>query len=211
MNKDLFKSCMEPVEKCLADAKMDKSDVRDVVLVGGSTRIPMVQSLLQDFFNGKELCKSINPDEAVAYGSAVQSAILSGEANEKVLDLVVLDVTPLSLGVEVDDVAVDIIIPRNTPIPTKKEKTYSTLNDNQTKVITKVYEGERARTSDNNLLGQFVLSGIPPALRGVSKFTECFNIDADGILTVLAEEKASGSKAMITIENNKGRLSKTEI
>ncbi|XP_026431193.1 heat shock cognate 70 kDa protein-like isoform X2 [Papaver somniferum] len=211
LNKDLFRSCMEPVEKGLADAKMDKSDVHDVVLVGGSTRIPKVQSLLQDFFNGKELCKSINPDEAVAYGAAVQAAILSGEANEKVLDLVVVDVTPLSLGVEVDDFAMDIIIPRNTPIPTKKEKTYSTLHDNQTKVITKVYEGERARTSDNNFLGQFVLSGIPAAPRGVSRFTECFNIDADGILTVSAEEKTSGSKAMVRIENNKGRLSKTEI
>jgi L1 cell adhesion molecule like protein len=208
---DLFRSTIEPVEKVLRDAKLDKSKVHEVVLVGGSTRIPKVQQLLSEFFGGKDLNKSINPDEAVAYGAAVQAAVLRGDQSEELKDIILVDVTPLSLGIETAGEQMTVLVQRNSKIPIRKSEMFSTYSDNQSSVEIKVFEGERARTRDNNLLGTFMLTGIPPAPRGVPKIEVSFDLDANGILNVTAEEKAKGVKNTITIKNEKGRLSQADI
>lgn len=208
---ELFKKCLAPVERVLLDSKMSKGQIDEVVLVGGSTRIPKVQQMIKDFFNGKEPSKSVNPDEAVAYGAAVQAAILSGVKSEATNDLLLIDVTPLSLGIETAGEMMTKVIERNSPIPCQKTKTFTTYQDNQPAVTIQVYEGERAKTKDCHLLGRFDLTGIPPAKRGTPQIVVAFDLNANGILSVSASDKASGNAEKITITNDQARLSDAEI
>ena len=212
LNMDAFDKCIKTVETCLSDANMKKSCVNEVILVGGSTRRPKVQCILQEFFDGKQLCQSINPDEAVAYGAAIMAAKLCGDSTAKLLkDLVLMDVTPLSIGTMLHGDIMEVVIPRNTLIPTKKTATFFTTEDNQSAITTKIYQGERTRATKNYLLGEFRISGIPLAPKGVTKVEETYEIDANGILTVTTKEVSTGRSKKLTVTNHSGRLSKQEI
>jgi len=209
LNMDLFKATMKPVQKVMDDADMKVGDIHEIVLVGGSTRIPKVQQLVKEFFKGKEPSKGINPDEAVAYGAAVQGGVLSGE--DQTSGIVLLDVCPLTLGIETVGGVMTKLIPRNSVIPTKKSQIFSTAADNQPTVTIQVFEGERPMTKDNHLLGKFDINGIPPAPRGVPQIEVTFEIDANGVLHVSAEDKGTGNKEQITITNDQNRLSPEDI